>query len=168
MEHWSNSTQFLSVGIVGDFELVGQAKRQDVLVDSFAHQKFVVEGALLTDILNIAVPRTPRSTLPAAEADTFCGLSSFLWLKCLSYVSGVRHDDMASISYRRLTLTPSITAVTLGLVSLRQLMAATLAWAKVSSAIMASENNFSWGRIVGSCSVFEITRFCYWSCRSSS
>ena len=34
-------------------------------------------------------------------------------------------------------------AVTLGLTSLRALIAFTLAWAKVSSAVMASENSFT-------------------------
>ena len=54
---------------------------------------------------------------------------------------------------------PLMRAVTLSLVSLRQLIAATLAWANVSSAVMASENNFTWGRRVGSCLVSKSLGF---------
>ena len=42
--HWSNSAQFLSVVVVQDFELVGQANRHDVVVDLFTDQELVVKG----------------------------------------------------------------------------------------------------------------------------
>ena len=69
--HWGNSSQFLGVGIVGYFELVGEANGHDVVVDPLANQEFVVEGSTPDGDFEHRVPKTPRSTLPAAEADTF-------------------------------------------------------------------------------------------------